>query len=110
VLAEVAQTVDRVLIINHGRLVIESPLAELTQRIAGSVLVRTPDSERLDAALHRAGVAATEREDGTVRVFGVAAERIGEVALQERIVLHQLVTESPSLEDVFLELTAEEAS
>jgi len=34
VLAEVAQTVDRVLIIRRGQLVLSSPLAELTARAA----------------------------------------------------------------------------
>jgi ABC-2 type transport system ATP-binding protein len=42
VLAEVAQTVDQVLIINRGRLVIESSLQELTTRVGGTVRVRTP--------------------------------------------------------------------
>jgi ABC-2 type transport system ATP-binding protein len=108
-LAEVEQTVDRVVIINRGALVTESPLGELTRRVTGSVVARTPDPETLDEALHRAGIAATERVDGTVRVFGAPAERVGEVALDARVVLHQLVTESPSLEEVFLELTAEPA-
>ena len=35
VLAEVAQTVDQVLIINHGRLVVESSLQGLTARVGG---------------------------------------------------------------------------
>ena len=46
VLAEVAQTVDRVLIINRGRLVTESPLDELTARVGGAVRVRSPQARR----------------------------------------------------------------
>ena len=42
VLAEVAQTVDQVLIINRGRLVIESSLGQLTTRVGGTVRVRPP--------------------------------------------------------------------
>ena len=42
VLAEVAQVVDQVLIINHGKLVVESSLEELTLRVGGSVRIRTP--------------------------------------------------------------------
>ncbi len=42
VLAEVAQTVDQVLIINRGRLVVESSLDQLTARVGGSIRVRTP--------------------------------------------------------------------
>jgi ABC-2 type transport system ATP-binding protein len=108
VLAEVAQTVDRVLIINGGRLVVESPLADLTKRVAGTVLVRTRQADELEAALHHAGVAATDRENGVVHVHGIGAERVGEVALQAHVVLSELVTESASLEDVFLELTTKE--
>src|SRR5689334_22831237 len=44
VLAEVAQTVDRVLIINRGRLVVESTLGQLTARVGGSVRVRSPQA------------------------------------------------------------------
>ena len=53
VLAEVAQTVDQVLIINRGRLVVESPLAELTARVGGAVRVRTPKRERARAGAAR---------------------------------------------------------
>src|SRR4029077_1543784 len=44
VLAEVAQTVDRVLIINRGRLIVESTLGQLTARVGGSVRVRSPQA------------------------------------------------------------------
>jgi len=37
-----------------------------------------------------------------------AAERVGEVAAAEGIVLHELRTEGASLEEVFLELTGGE--
>ena len=40
-LAEVQQTVDRVVIIKHGRLIAEAPLGELTARLAGTVRVQS---------------------------------------------------------------------
>ena len=109
-LAEVAQTVDQVVIINRGRLVVESRLGELTARLAGTVRVEADRPAALQAALHDAGVNATERENGVLRVHGVTADRVGEIALAADIGLRQLVTESSSLEDVFLELTAEPPS
>ena len=109
-LAEVAQTVDHVVIINHGRLVTEAPLSELTARLAGTVRVQAARPEALELALRNAGVTATERENGTLRVHGVTATRIGEIALAANVSVGQLVTESSSLEDVFLELTAEPRS
>ncbi|HSD76853.1 MAG TPA: ATP-binding cassette domain-containing protein [Solirubrobacteraceae bacterium] len=108
-LAEVAQTVDRVVIINHGRLVAQSSLRDLTARLAGTVRVATAHPDALELALRDAGL-APERENGTLRVHGVTADRIGEIALTADVGLRELVTESSSLEDVFLELTAEPPS
>ena len=109
VLAEVAQTVDHVVIVNHGRLVVESSLSELTARLAETIRVEAARPDALEGALRDHGVAA-DRENGALRVHGVTAERIGEIALAADVELRQLVTEAPSLEDVFLELTAESRS
>jgi ABC-2 type transport system ATP-binding protein len=106
-LAEVAQTVDSVVIINHGRLVTEAPLEELTDRLAGTVRVEADRPAALELALRNAHVGVTEREEGTLRVHGATAEQVGAIAHAADVGLSQLVTESPSLEDVFLELTAE---
>ena len=109
-LAEVAQTVDQVVIINRGRLVVESALSDLTARLAGTVRVEAARPEALEEALRTAGVTTTERENGTLRVHGVTADRIGEIALAANVAVGQLISESSSLEDVFLELTAEPPS
>ena len=107
ILAEVEQTVDHVVIINRGRLVLHAPLSELTDRVSGTVRVQAARLDALEAALRAAGVTAVEREAGTLRVHGLSAERIGEIAAQANVTLGQLVTESSSLEEVFLDLTAE---
>ena len=108
-LAEVAQTVDRVVIIDRGRLVVEAPLDVLTARLTGTIRVEAAQPDVLQLALRNAGVAA-ERENGTLHVHGTTAERIGEIALASRVELRQLITESSTLEDVFLELTTERPS
>jgi ABC-2 type transport system ATP-binding protein len=72
--------------------------------------VQAAGPDALEHALHDAGVDAIERDNGTLRVHGVAADRIGQIATDARIPLAQLVTESSSLEDVFLELTTEAQS
>jgi len=109
VLAEIAQTVDRVLIINKGRLVVESPLSELTARVGGTVRVRSPQAAELEARLREAGVETAHSLDHELVVHGATSDRVGEIAAAAGIVLHELVAQSSSLEDVFLELTAEEA-
>jgi len=108
VLPEVAQIVDEVVIIHRGRLVAQEPLEALTARsAAGAVVVKSPEAARLHEALSRAGLEVVPVADTELRVAG-AAERVGEVAAAEGIVLHELRTEGASLEEVFLELTGGE--
>jgi ABC-2 type transport system ATP-binding protein len=106
VLAEVAQTVDEVVIIHHGRLVAQGPVAELATG-GGRVLVRSPQARQLAAALERRGGAVTVREDGALVVTGVTAPEVGQVAAEEAVVLHELTPQAAGLEETFLSLTAE---
>ena len=110
VLAEVAQTVDQVLIISHGRLVVESPLEQLTTRVGGAVRVRSPELARLAAALTDHHVEVTMGNDHTLLAHGTTSERVGDVAFAAGIPVHELVSEASSLEEIFLSLTAEPAS
>ena len=107
VLAEVAQTVDQVLIISRGRLVIESPLAKLTARAGAAVRVRSGDPQRLTAALHSNDLQVTTGTGHTLRVNGASSERVGEIAFAAGVPIHELVSDGGSLEDIFLELTTE---
>jgi ABC-2 type transport system ATP-binding protein len=110
VLAEVAQTVDQVLIISHGRLVVEASLDDLTARVGGAVRVRSADSSQLAAALSRENLKATQRDEHVLLVNGATAERVGEIAFAAGVPVHELVTEGSSLEEIFLELTTEPQS
>ncbi|HEY2328110.1 MAG TPA: ATP-binding cassette domain-containing protein [Gaiellaceae bacterium] len=107
VLAEVAQTVDQVLIVNRGKLVVESSLAQLTAHVGGSIRVRTPEPDKLATALAQAGINATASNDHGLLVHGTTSERVGDVAFAALVPIHELVAEGSSLEQVFLELTAE---
>ena len=107
VLAEVAQTVDQVLIINRGRLVVESSLEQLTARVGGSIRVRTPALGKLQEALRREGIEATIVNEQGLLVHGVTSEKLGDLAFAAGVPIYELVVEGSSLEDVFLELTTE---
>jgi ABC-2 type transport system ATP-binding protein len=107
VLAEVAQTVDQVLIINRGRLVVESSLEQLTARVGGSVRVRTPNLEQLRHALDREQLQTSASNEHVLLVHGTTSEHVGDVAFATGIPVHELVTEGSSLEQIFLELTTD---
>jgi len=108
VLAEVAQTVDDVIIINKGRLVTNAPLAELIARRTAAVRVRAPGARKLQAQLEDEGLRVRLLDGDELLVEGAPSDRIGVIAYQAGIPLAELVSESSSLEDVFLELTREE--
>jgi ABC-2 type transport system ATP-binding protein len=110
VLAEVAQTVDDVIIIDQGRLVTISPLAELTARRTGAVHVRAHAAHKLQAKLETEGLRVTLLDGDELLVEGAPSARVGEIAFHAGIPLDELVSESSSLEDIFLELTAKEPS
>ena len=106
VLAEVAQTVDEVVIIHRGRLVRQAAMGEVDAMAAGSTTVRSPSADRLVALLAEDGIEATPGEDGRLGVLA-PPERVGEIAAAHGIVLHELTVEHASLEEIFLELTGE---
>ncbi|MGW5265279.1 ABC transporter ATP-binding protein [Microbispora sp. NPDC004025] len=105
VLAEVEQTVDNVVIIARGRLVRQGSLAELTSNGGEVIRVRTAQAADLAPALESAGATIERVDDGLLRVRGLDAETIGQVALDRRIVLTEVAQERSDLQKVFLELT-----
>ena len=107
VLAEVAQTVDQVLIINRGRLVTESSLNDLTAHVGGTVRVRSPQLRQLAEALRREGIESSMSNDHALLARGTTSERVGDVCFTAGVPIHELVTEGSSLEEVFLDLTSE---
>jgi ABC-2 type transport system ATP-binding protein len=106
VLAEMQQLVDEVVIIHRGRLVAHETVAELTARVAGAgaTRVRSPQAARLRELLEREGIESSG--DGDRLVTAAPAERVGELAAANGVVLHELASDSASLEEAFLELTA----
>jgi ABC-2 type transport system ATP-binding protein len=105
VLAEVAQTVDDVVVIDRGRMVTQGPVSQLTA--GGSVRVRSPDLAALRAALDRAGMAATAQADGSLLVDAEDAARVGDLAFRAGLPLHELTPLATSLEEAFLALTSD---
>ncbi len=106
-LAEMEETVDDVVIVSEGRLVLQTTLAELATR-AGSrtgMRVRTPELARLMAALDAVPVGYRQIAIDTIVIDGATPEWFGPFAAHHQIVLFELVNEKSSLEDVFLALT-----
>jgi ABC-2 type transport system ATP-binding protein len=109
VLAEIAQLADDVVIIAHGRSVMQASVAEVVAGAGRGTRVRTPQRDLLAAALARASIEARPFGDDGL-IADAESARVGEAAASAGVVLHELTQESGTLEDVFLELTHEEST
>jgi ABC-2 type transport system ATP-binding protein len=109
-LAEVAQTVDDVVIIAHGRLITQSSLADLAGRTPTAVRVRTPQAQALGTALTAEGVAADLVTADTLVAFNTTTEAVGLAAAGASVPIYEMTSEHFDLEEMFLELTTSEGA
>jgi ABC-2 type transport system ATP-binding protein len=111
-MSEMAVTADHLIVIGKGRLIADCPTQEFIARSSErSVLVRSPQADKLSGLIAtEGGAVSAQRADGAepdaLRVTGLAAPRIGEIAAAAGIVLHELTPQLASLEEAFMELTA----
>jgi len=108
VLAELEQIVDEVVIIHRGKFVVQASTAELVARAAGGIRARSPQADQLRAALEQAGVKVASSEGDLLTLADTTTAQVGEIAAAKGIVLHELVAESSSLEEAFLDLTSQD--
>ena len=78
-LNEVQEIADRVVILNHGQLVRAGSIAELTEG-TDSVLVRSPNMDRLRAALAGQHITVEVAAPVALRIRGLTIEQVGHLA------------------------------
>jgi ABC-2 type transport system ATP-binding protein len=107
-LAEVEQTVDRVVIVGAGRLVREGSMEQLRSGAdgAGTVLVRSPEASRLADLLRQDGTPVTGLDGDALTVSGRTTAEVGSRAFAAGIELHELRAQSSGLEEIYFQLTA----
>lgn len=109
-MSEMALTATDLVVIGRGRLIADTTVSEfISSNTVATVLVRSPEEDRLADALERELGPGTVRrgEAGGLLVTGATAARIGDLAHQRSIALHELSLQQASLEEVFMDLTSE---
>ncbi|GMA24956.1 multidrug ABC transporter ATP-binding protein [Luteimicrobium album] len=107
-MSEVAQTADRVLVIGRGKILADASVQEFVDGSSQkSVKVRSPQAAQLAELVTGDGVTVTSSEPGLLDVAGSDAVSIGETAAANGIVLHELTPVTSTLEQAYMELTAE---
>jgi ABC-2 type transport system ATP-binding protein len=97
----VEELCDRIVLIDHGKVVLYGDLADIRRRFsANAVLVRT--SSDLPAL---AGVDKIERENGSVRLSlskGIEPQSVLQALVEKRIPLEQFEIAMPNLDQIFI--------
>ena len=113
-MSEMENTADHLLVIGKGKLIADCSMGEFIARSTQqAVRVRTPQSGVLALALSAAGGQAATSGNGPagsgaeLEVRGMTLERVGEVAYAAGVPLYLLAPVRASLEEAFMELTAD---
>ena len=105
VLAEVAQSVDDVVVIADGELRAHGPLEQVLGGDDGpATTVRAQDPVSLTRALERRGH-SVDRDGDMLNVSGATPEEVGKIAGDEQLAVLGLAPRTRSLEEAFISLT-----
>jgi len=107
-LAEAAQTVDDVVVINRGRLAAKGPVTELTAATS-TTRIRTPDAGRLMSALGHEGITVGLAAAGTVEARGADPDRVARIAASAGVIVLELTRHTGNLEELFFDLVSDRA-
>ncbi|MCO5974173.1 ABC transporter ATP-binding protein [Actinoallomurus soli] len=107
-MSEMEHTADQLIVIGRGRLIADMSVTEFVERGARRhVAVRTPDGGAFARLLTGEGASVADGGDGVLEVAGLTAARIGDLALAHRIAVHELTPRNATLEEAFMEITAD---
>jgi ABC-2 type transport system ATP-binding protein len=106
-LNEVQEIADRVVILNHGRLVQSGSIDELTAG-SDSVIVRSPNLAALHTALTGQPIQVEPLDATGLRIRGLSAAQVGHLAFTGGVELHELSNQRFDLEELFFALTSEQ--
>jgi ABC-2 type transport system ATP-binding protein len=103
-MSEMEHTADHLIVIGRGQLIADTSVAAFVQQgHRPHVVVRSPDAMALAGALTAAGGSVTHGGDGRLVVTG----QVGNLALAAGAAVHELGVPRASLEEAFMELTAD---
>jgi ABC-2 type transport system ATP-binding protein len=108
-MSEMALTADHLIVIGRGKLIADTSVDDFVALASQKVvLVRSPEIERLRAAVAGPGISFVPAERGALEVHGLTAAQVGDAAAAGGIALHELTPQQASLEEAFMNLTRDE--
>jgi ABC-2 type transport system ATP-binding protein len=106
-MSEMENTADQLIVIGRGKLIADCTVADFIERNSQqSVRVRTPQPAVLVKAVEAAGGSVRDEGSGQLTVLGLGTDRVGDLAFDSGVRLHELAPAQASLEQAFMELTS----
>src|SRR5699024_3604465 len=110
-LSEMAQTAEHLVVIGRGKLISDSSVREFVEYATDTaVRVRGPRLEAIERCLRDAGLGVQSQpadalSPPSMTVTGATTDRIGDLLAEQALAVHELASESGSLEEAFMRLT-----
>ena len=107
-MSEMALSAEHLIVIGRGELIADMDTSDFLRRASKkAVRVRSPQATTLRDLLAGPDVDVVALEPGVLEITGLTAEQVGEEAAANTIVLHELTPQQATLEEAFMELTAD---
>jgi ABC-2 type transport system ATP-binding protein len=107
-MSEMALTADHVIVVGKGRLLRDQSMADFIADAATNVVrVRSPQTAELMRLVAGANVVTRSTSPGVLEIEGLSSDEIGIAAAAAQITLYELSTQSASLEEAYMALTAD---
>lgn len=107
-MSEMQLLADHLLVLGRGRLLADAPIDEVIAGTGTATRVRCADPDgatRLREVLVGRGCQVENTDPRTLRVDGLPAGTVGEVAFEAGVALHELHQQEASLEEAYVRLT-----
>jgi ABC-2 type transport system ATP-binding protein len=108
-MSEMALTADHLIVIGRGHLIADTSVEDFVRGASrDAVVVRSPGATLLAEALVAQGAQVIVIEPGLIEVEGLSAAKVGDVALELQVPIHELTPKQASLEEAFMDLTRDD--
>ena len=106
-MSEMAVSADQIIVIGRGRFITQGSVDDLTATAKGSVYVRCSNPDQLSTLLSAEHAVVESVNDHGLSVSGLTSDQVGQAAFDSGITVFELTPQRASLEDVFMDLTAD---
>ena len=105
-MSEMELTADHLIVIGKGKILADMSMSDFISKSSQNhVKVVTPQVEKLKAVLLSSSAEVVGGIGDEIELNNITSAQVGELALRNEIVLHQLIDVAPSLEAAFMEMT-----